>query len=168
MDMSALSRLKSAKFLKVWEALCIIILAVFISLTVGSTRTSDASAKEVCDKVLQAAGIDSLTLRKNDSFKKSFGLDAKSFDEVVYYSSDDIMTVDEILVVKLKEGVSADSLMSSVTGYAQDRFNIYNGYAQAQSELLANYVLKHSGNFVLFAVCSDAHLAQDEFIKALK
>lgn len=157
-----------SKYLKIFEALCVAALIVFIALTAGFSGTGDASAEQVSAEVVRAAGLDTLTLRGNEFFRRSFGLNAGSYEGVAYYSSDDIMTVDELLVVRLPEGDGGDTLTEAIEKYARDRFNLYDGYAQAQSELLSNYVLKISGKFVLFAVCEDSHAAQDAFARAVR
>ena len=112
--------------------------------------------------------IDSLSEIKKNKTKKEFGIDFQDIDSFAYYASDSIMTVDELLIIKLKEGAKADSITEKIETRVKDKQVLFEGYAPEQSALLKNYVLSAKNGFVFYAVGEGATDALITFIEVIR
>lgn len=155
------------KALKIKETLCVALLLIFIFFVVGKAEGSEKSAAQLLESVSAQIQAENLDERDNNSFKKNFGLSAHEVDDFAYLSSDDIMNVNEILIVKLKQESDAQTVIDAIEAHVKSQRDIFNGYGEEQSELLRNCVIKHSGNCILFVVGKNAQQAEDAFTAAL-
>lgn len=156
------------KYLRIKELLCVLVLVAFIfAVLAQKEQVSDAKAVDVGTAVTAACGLETLTPRGDKAFKKEFGLDPAQFDGGYYISSDDVMEVREVLVIRLKPGEDGAPLLEALRRRAQQKTDLFEGYAAEQTALLKNYKLVRRGNFVLFAVCDVPSAAEKAFRSAL-
>lgn len=152
---------------RITETICVLCAAVFILFTLRSSVGTDKSAAEIAACVIKQSGETGLKERGLDEVRKNFSLDAGSLKSFAYFSSDDVMNVDEIFIAVLNSPADSDKIISALSSYADDRYSVFSGYAAEQAESLKNYLLKIKGNALLFCVGGDADGLLDAFFKAL-
>lgn len=141
---------------RVIEIICVVFLVCFIFFISREDSYSDNTVQEVAENVSMEINIDDLTSFKKNKIKKEFGIDFDGIDSCVYYASDAVMNVEELLVIKLKEGAKADSITEKIETRVKDKQVLFEGYAPEQSALLKNYVLSVSHGFIFYAVGEEA------------
>lgn len=150
--------------LRIKEAVCVVVLLVFIIVLSTGNRQSAADPQTVFDTVSGAIDVSALAECSENRFKKEFGLDAQEFEFVRYFASDDVMEVRELLLVKLPQGADGQALTDKIKTRVQDKGELFAGYAPEQSGYLESYVLLQRSGYVLYAV-SDT---PDEAVRAFK
>lgn len=153
---------------RVIEIICVVFLVCFIFVISADDKYSDKTVKEVIYAVSDQVDMEAVSSLKKNKVKQEFGIDFEDIDSFAYYASDSIMTVDELLVIKLKEGVKADGITEKIRTRVNDKQILFEGYAPEQSALLKNYVLTYRNGFIFYAVGSDAADALEKFIKVIK
>lgn len=153
--------------MRVKEIACVVILLLFIVLITNQNKISDAKPKDVYDKVCSAVNVEGLKKSKNEKFKKEFGFGTNEFEKVYYLSSDSVMDVREILVVKLREDSPTDDLMESIEKRVEDKGTLFKGYAPEESALLEKSIVEKKDGFILFVVSESPKDALSAFRKAL-
>lgn len=151
------------KALRCKETLCVILTVAFIF---GVTRTpppSETSAAQMAAALLQVTDVSALHECKNAEFKREFELNPNDYEGVVYYSSDAIMEVRELLVVRLAGDEQAEPLMERIRSRAEEKIALFDGYAPEQEALLDAYLLENTRGFVLFAVCDEPSAVLQKF-----
>lgn len=153
---------------RIIEIFCVIFAAAFIAYSVFSNTGSKKSAEEIYGKMAEDSRFSrGLILRDNSFFKKTFGVSADEFESFVYYSSDDVMDVNELLIVKFDKNRAAQELKEKIENYVSENIEIFEGYAPEQGELLKNYILETNANTLFFFVGGESEAAQDAFNSAL-
>ena len=153
---------------KLIEILCVACAVVFIVFSVLSQSGSKKSAPEIYEEMCERSDFtDGLSLRDNTDFKKAFSLSADDFESIVYYSSDDVMNVNELLIIKARDGSSIQDAAEKIKAHVSESYDIFSGYAPEQGELLKNYVLETNSNTLFFFVGGESEAAQDAFHDAL-
>jgi hypothetical protein len=153
---------------RVIEIICVVFLICFIFLISMEDAVSDKTVKEVAEAVSMEINIGELSSFKKNKVKKEFGIDFDGIDSFVYYASDSVMNVEELLVIKLKEGAKADSITEKIETRVKDKQVLFEGYAPEQSALLKNYVLSVSHGFIFYVVgeeATDALILFNEIIR---
>lgn len=152
---------------RIMEIVCIVILVLFIGLLSKEETVSAKTLKEVSAAVTENLDIKGLKKQKEMQIKKELSLDAGEFDGVYFVKSDDVMDVREILIIKLKEGQSADGAKEKIEKRLKDKQTLFEGYAPEQSAMLKNYSLKVKSGFIFYAVHGDKETALSAFNKIL-
>lgn len=151
------------KALRVLEILCVLLTVGFIVLVTRHEPPSETSAADMASALLSVTDVSELHECKNAEFKREFQLNPNDYDGVVFYSSDSIMEVRELLVVKLSDEAQGETLVERIRGRVEDKITLFNGYAPEQEALLDGYVLEHTRGFVLFAVCDEPEAVRQTF-----
>ena len=153
---------------RVIEIICVVFLVCFIFVISADDKYSDKTVKEVVNAVSDQIDMEAVSSLKKNKVRQEFGIDFEGIDSFACYASDSIMTVDELLVIKLKEGVKADGITEKIRTRVNDKQILFEGYAPEQSALLKNYVLTYRNGFIFYAVGSEAADALEKFIKVTK
>lgn len=150
---------------RIIEILCLVIAIAFIAFTVISNGETNKTATEFTEILLPYFQDNTLVCRGIGNLRKAFGFDSDMFDSFSYYTSDDVMDVNEVLILILKDNSSSNKVCESIKEYVTERYNIFNGYAPDQALLLNQYILKSKGNAVIFIVNKNANEILDTFLK---
>lgn len=153
---------------RVVEIICVVFLICFIALVSREDAYSDKTVAQVSQAVSAEVNMDVMTSFKKNKVKQEFGIDFAGIDSFAYYASESIMTVDELLIIKLQEGVKADGITEKIESRVKDKQVLFEGYAPEQSALLKNYVLSAKNGFIFYAVGDNAADALIVFNSAIK
>ena len=155
------------KAVKFKEFLCVIVLVAFVVSLSRGTALSDKTAQEILDAVSSCFDLTELSKCDKAKFKKETGFETNAFEDVLFYASDDIMQVREIIIVKLKDREQSQALITALEKRVSEKANLFKGYAPEQSAMLDSSVLEERGGFVFFAVCERPELTVSAFRRGL-
>ena len=153
---------------RVIEIICVVFLVFFILVISDEGKYSDKTVKEVVYAVSAETNMEDLTSHKKNKVQQEFAIDFEGIHSFAYYASESIMNVDELLIIKLQEGVKADDIMEQIETRVKDKQILFEGYAPEQSALLKNYQLKSVNGFIFYAVGSDNTDALMAFIETVR
>ena len=153
---------------RVIEIICVVFLICFIFFISREDTLSDMTVQEVAEAVSVEINIDDLTSFKKNKIKKEFGIEFDGIDSYIYYASDSVMNVEELMIIKLKEGAKADSITEKIEARVKDKQVLFEGYAPEQSALLKNYVMSVSHGFIFYAVGEEATDALILFLETIR
>lgn len=152
---------------RIKELVCVVVLVVFVVCLSAGSSVSKKSASEVFDQIKSKTQIGEIKKCDKSKFKKETGFAENEFESVVYYGSDSVMEVREIIVVKLKDSSQSRTLVQSLEERVSKKAELFKGYAPEQSAMLDSFVLEEKGGFVFFAVGSEPQKLKSAFEKAL-
>ena len=153
---------------RVIEIFCVVFLVCFIAIISREDAYSDKTPKEVFNAVKVEMNMDGLAKVNKNKIKKDFGIDFQGVDSFLYYASDSIMNVDEVMIIKLKEGYKADATLEKIEKRVKDKQVLFEGYAPEQSALLKDYVLTYKNGFIFYAVGDGATDALTTFLSIIR
>ncbi len=154
-------------FLKSGELLCIVCLALFIIFVSSQDKVSNTPFEQVSSAVTSACDTDELVKRDALKLKKVFSFEPDAFDGFTYYSSDSVMDVREVLVIRLKDQSQQQAVTDAISKYVTDKHTLFEGYAPKESELLASHVLIAQNGYVLFYIGQNSELVSSSFQQSL-
>lgn len=152
---------------RIAELLCVAAAVVFIVFSLAINAETTKTAEEISVGITQKVDYSSLKKRDTKFFRKTFDISADEFDGIVYYSSDNVMDVSEILVIKLSGSSDSENTMKMLEKYVDSRYKIFAAYAPEQGEMLKNRILKKSGNVIFMYIGKDSEAAMDAFNKTV-
>lgn len=147
-----------------YSILVIIIAYVGILLV---RQGGDAPMKEVRKNVTDAMKTEGMKSAGTQEFKRCYGLNDKEFEEVALYIPDDVMGVDELLLIRLKNESQAEEALKTVQKRLDTQIESFEGYGAEQTKLLKSAVLDNRGRYIFMAVGKNADKAYRAFKKSL-
>ena len=127
----------------------VVVLMVFMS---GSNRPFEEVQSEV------EKSFDASELKEQDSaaVKRNFGLNSADYDGVMYYASESSMSVEEVLLIKVKSREQIQEVTDALDERTQARIAAFEGYGSDEVRLLEDAQQSVRGRFIFFAVSSQA------------
>lgn len=153
---------------RIFEIVCVIALVVFIAFMSVGSRYSDKTAEEVAQTVTETFDVSELKKIDKNKIREDFGIEFYGIDSFVYYASDSVMNVDELMVIKLKRDIKPDEIIEKIEKRVSEKQVLFAGYAPAQSALLNNYILKEDSSLIFYAVGENAGKAYAEFKSSVR
>ena len=140
---------------RIFEIICVVLLICFIFFISREEPYSDKSVRDVVDAVSAEINVEELKSYNKNKIQEEFDIEFQDIDSYAYYASDFVMNVEELLVIKLKEGAKADNITEKIEQRVKDKQVLFEGYAPEQSAMLKNYVLIYQKGFIFYAVCDE-------------
>ena len=144
-------------------ALIVFIICLIVSLSAGTQK----SISEISATPVKFATESKMKKKSAGDAAKTFGFDAKNAEGIVYYASDNIMDVSEILIVKFKSPSDAKEFEDAVKKRVENQENLFKNYAPEQYALLQNSIIKIDGNTLFYCTAQNNKEIYNSFKKGL-
>lgn len=148
---------------RIFEIISIVALVAFIAVMSFEPTYSTKTTDEVAEAVAESFDITSLKKMNKNKFVDEFSISLDEADSFLYYADDAVMNVSELLIIKLKEGATAEDIVSKIESRVSEKQMLFDGYAPEQSALLKDYVLYEGYGFIFYAVGDNAAEALSAF-----
>lgn len=155
-----IDRISLLKYGMIWMILIYIIILL--------TRAGgDAPMNKVTEQILGAVEMKEMKKANTQAFKKYYGLNANDFEGVELYLPDNVMSVNELLIVRLRDEGQAEMVEKAVQERLDTQKESFDGYGAVQTKQLESSVTECRGRYVFFVVGEDADKAYAAFRKSL-
>ncbi len=144
------------------EIICVVLLVFFIAFVTAEEKQVLLSAEEISQTVTAETSFSGLEKFGKDRFRDQTTLNPKNFESWIYFGSEDIMNVRELIIIKPGE-VSREKIMTALEKRIQEKMNIFEAYSPEAFSLLEKCVLTEKNGVIFFAVGEDADKALAAF-----
>ncbi len=155
------------KLIRLGEIICTLCLAVFIVFTCSGDKKSTVPFKDVHKAVASVCDLEGLINGDVLSIKKQFSLDTEDIADFVYYHSESVMDVRELLIIRVDELSLQEAFKERIEDYAENKQQIFESYAPREEEMLASHLLTSEDGYILFYVGNETQAVNSEFAKAV-
>ena len=138
------------------EIAAVLVLALIMFCLLHEKEVKDVSLELVEQTITENFTLDGMEKAGDMRLKRAFGLSSEEYAEVLYYTPDNTMSVNELLVVKLQDESQLDTVKAAVDSRLETQKTNFNNYGTDQTELLNNAKFLSEGNYVVFIVGKDA------------
>lgn len=145
----------------------VIVLIAYVVFLLSREGSKDVPVKTIRKNIMAVTKEKGMTEGTTQDLKKYYGLNANDYDGVILYVPNEIMSVNEILVVKLKNQSQAEIVETAAENRLDTQKKSFEGYGAAQTKLLQSSVMGTKGNYVILAVSKDADKIYEAFKKSL-
>ena len=153
--------------LRLGELACVFLLAGFIVFVVSQDKISTVPVKTVAKSVTSVCDLKELKKRDKLELKRKFSVDAASYRGFVYYSSETVMDVRELLVISADNTQDIKLLEEKISKYVSEKAELFEGYAPQESELISSHVLISKKGYLLFYIGNDKEKVVSAFSESL-
>lgn len=155
-----LDRINLLKYLMV---VLLIIYVVFLVTREGDNTVSVDTIEKNITKAVKLEGMKGTT----QDLKKYYSLNANDYEGISLYIPDDVMSVNEILVIKVKNESQIETVEKAVESRVNTQEKNFEGYGVEQTKLIHAAIIETRGRYVLLAVSKDADRIDAAFKKSI-
>lgn len=159
-------RLKELDRLDILKYGMVLVILVYIIVLLVH-EGGDAPIADVKKNVLAAISTEGMSEAGGQDLKRYYGLNANDFEDMFLYLPDDVMSVNELLVIRLKDKSQAEDVQSAAQKRLDTQRESFEGYGAEQTKLITSAILESRGQYVFLVVGKDADKAYSAFKKSL-
>lgn len=153
--------------LRLGEVLCVVLLVGFIAFVSSEDKISTVPFKDVAKAVASACDLKELKKRDKLELKRKFSVDADDYTGFVYYSSETVMDVRELLIISSDNKDSLRAAKEILNKYVSEKAELFEGYAPKESELISSHVLTDKKGYLLFYIGGEKEKVLSAFTESL-
>ena len=137
--------------LRLSEFVALVCLVAFIMFVSSEEEISDTEPRQLCKHIIASVNTDGMTERNNLFLKKKYNTDTDSLEYFSYHSTDSVMDVREILIVKADKQ-QCEQIKESIDKARIEKKKLFDSYAPEQSALLETAVLVYEKGYLFYFV----------------
>lgn len=151
------------------EAAALIGLVVLIVCISPRAVRDDADLAELSEAVFSAIK-DENGFSQSDAMglRKYYGLDANEYEDMMLYLPASNMDAAELLIVVMQNESQAEELETAIHERLEQQKKVFESYGVEQMGILNRAVVCIRGRYALFAVCADADIAKEAFLRVIE
>ncbi len=135
--------------------LSVLALAGLMILFLYQKTPKDVALGDVETLFLNEFCIDGMEKAGDMRMKRAFGLNPADYEEYLYYMPDNTMSVNELLIVKLRDESQADSVLAAINARLETQKKNFDGYGTNQTDLLNHARVLSEGRYVCLFISED-------------
>ena len=146
-----------------------LLLALVIAVIVFVSGKGDSKAEfeDVAQAVSRYLTSDQMEKGSDRYLKKIYGLNASDYEDVLIYVPTTNMSAQEMLLIKLASRDQSEAVEAAIQERIDSQYNIYEGYAPEQVDMLDRAIVDPQGNYILYISCDDPIKIDEVFRNSL-
>ena len=153
--------------INICKYMMVMALAAYIVLLVSGEESNTATVDKIETNITEAVSVKGMKKGTAQDLKKYYGLNANDYNGIMLYIPDDVMSVNEILVVRVNDENQVETVEAAVEARLAAQKKNFAGYGVEQTGLLRSAIEESRGYYVLFAVSKDADRIEAAFKKSI-
>lgn len=145
----------------------LLLLALFLILVYQRSNAKDISLTALEQSFEQETKISDMSKCSDRQLLEFFQLDARDYEEFLYYKTDEALGVDELLVLKAAQPEDLDEAYDACESHVDDLIKTYEGYGPEQVARLEKAVILRRGVYLFYCVAEDTDPYEEVFTNAL-
>ena len=143
--------------------LMVVLLIIYVVFLVTREGDNTVSVDTIEKNITKAVKLEGMKKGTTQDLKKYYSLNANDYEGISLYIPDDVMSVNEILVIKVKNESQIETVESRVNTQEKN----FEGYGVEQTKLIHAAIIETKGRYVLLAVSKDADRIDAAFKKSI-
>ena len=153
--------------INICKYLMVIALIAYVVLLVSGEGDNTVSVDTIQKNIEKSVSLKGMKKGSSQDLKKYYGLNANDYAGTMLYIPDDVMSVNEILVVKVKDKSQVEDVEKAVEERLSTQKKSFEGYGVKQTRLLHSAIDETRGYYILLAVSKDADRIEAAFKNSL-
>ena len=144
-----------------------LILILFLASVYIHGNAKDIPLQDVNEMLMKEKTIVSMEASSDRELLEFMNIDPSSVSEYIYYQGTEALSVEELLIIKVKDKAQLASLKDSVDQRIEDQLKTFESYGPVQVAMLENAVISTKGNYIFYSVSKHAEKYKEVFFNAI-
>ena len=145
--------------------LMVVLLIIYVVFLVTQEGDNTVSVDTIEKNITKAVKLEGMKKGTTQDLKKYYSLN--DYEGISLYIPDDVMSVNEILVIKVKNESQIETVEKAVEIRVNTQEKNFEGYGVEQTKLIHAAIIETRGRYVLLAVSKDADRIDAAFKKSI-
>lgn len=154
--------------LRIAEVLLLLFLILYIVWIFRMGSSKDVDMSVIADAITAQCELKELSAGDANALKQYFSRDASAYEGYLFYTSEAVMNVDQLLIVKTTDSKQLEELEDSVNAHLEKQLRNFHGYGTDQEELLQNAVVLERGDYFFYGVSDQVQQWEDVFLSCIQ
>ncbi len=135
--------------------LMLVLMAALAFSACKEKKSAKVQLSDVYDRMISEVNFPVQMLKMDgDYLEMQFGFTPDDFDEWIYAQGEDPLLAETVILIKTKEGVSADSVKTKFEEFISDQTTLLNDYVPDQGKVAAKSIVYTTGDYVCLLMSS--------------
>ena len=130
-------------------------LLAFLAVVYNHENAKDVPMKQIEAQLIKKTEIDKLGKQKSRDLVQFIGLDANNYDSFLYYKSKEALSVDEVLIIKVRNKSDIKAVQDAIEKRINSQIEAFDNYGPEQVRELKNAIITSRGRYVFYGVAKD-------------
>ena len=153
--MNSKSRRDVIRYGRILKCALLVVLFAFLTIVYSRENAKDVSMDKIEAQLIKKTNIEKLQKQKPRDLVQFIGLDANNYEAVLYYKSKEALSVDEVLVIKVKNKSDVKAVKDAVEKRITSQIEAFDNYGPEQVKELKNAIVTSRGKYVFYGVSKD-------------
>ena len=144
-----------------------VVILAFLFLVYSHDNSKDVPLADVEDLLLQQDTITSMEKSGARQLMQFLNLDADTFEEFLYYRGKEALSVDELLIVKVKSADDISIVRDAVEKRIEDQIKTFESYGPKQVASLKSAVVESKGSYIFYCTGEYAEKYKEVFFNVI-
>lgn len=131
------------------------VITIFI-LLYQVLEVKDIDAAQINTAIVNSTDVSVMQKDDGSNLRKVYGLNKRDFEQYIHYAPKSNMEANEILILKLKDEKSADSVKAVIEERIKKESDSFKNYNKEQYEILKNHTLESKDGYIILIVSKDS------------
>lgn len=154
--------------INILKYLMVLALIAYVAFLVSREGSNDVPVDTIEKNITKVIKTKGMTKGSAQDLKKYYGLNANDYDGMMLYIPNDVMGVDEVLVIKVKDESQTEDVEKAIENRLDTQKKSFEGYGVEQTKLLRSAVTESKGSYTLLAVSKNADSIDAAFRKSIR
>lgn len=154
--------------INILKYLMVLALIAYVAFLISREGSNDVPVDTIEKNITKVVKTEGMTKGSAQDLKKYYGLNANDYDGVMLYIPNDVMSVNEVLVIKVKDESQTEDVEKAIDNRLDTQKKSFEGYGVEQTKLLRSAIVESKGSYTLLAVSKDADSIDAAFRKSIR
>ena len=146
---------ETVRYGRILKCALIIVLLAFLAVVYNHENAKDVPMKQIEAQLIKKTEIDKLGKQKSRDLVQFIGLDANNYDSFLYYKSKEALSVDEVLIIKVRNKSDIKAVQDAIEKRINSQIEAFDNYGPEQVKELKNAIVTSRGKYVFYGVAKD-------------
>lgn len=144
-----------------------LVLIIFLTAVYSHGNAKDIPLKDINTLLKNRTSIESMEKADNRKLLQFMGLNSSDYREFLYYQGTEPLSVDELLIIKVKNRENLSSVKDAVEKRIEEQLKTFESYGPVQVALLKNAIIEEKGNYLFYCTAKEAEKYKEVFFNAI-
>ena len=149
--MNSKSRRDVIRYGRILKCALLVVLFAFLAIVYSRENAKDVSMDKIEAQLIKKTNIEKLQKQKPRDLVQFIGL----YEAVLYYKSKEALSVDEVLVIKVRNKSDVKAVKDAVEKRITSQIEAFDNYGPEQVKELKNAIVTSRGKYVFYGVAKD-------------
>ena len=150
------------------KVVLVLLLLLYVRAVLGANSFREVPFAEIAGRLAADPSVAALSAGDANAFQERFGLDPEGGGDWLLYTTDELMDVSELLIVRGADDAALERFEAAARARLDAQKESFRNYGTNQYDLLQHAILWQRGGYLFYGVSESADRWEEEFLSCVR